>query len=204
MIKNIIFDLGDIFINISESHALNELKKLGLKTFTDEMLEINKQLEKGLISTDNFLKFYKLKFNVESEERLIKIWNSILVDFPLYRLKFLEKIQNDYKLFLLSNTNKFHIKHFKELVGYDFYNRFYNCFEKVYYSNEINMRKPDLQVFNYILNENKLKTIETLFIDDRAENTDSAKKLGISIWRLDPINEDVVDLFDKFPLLRVK
>ena len=204
MIKNIIFDLGDIFININESHAINELKKLGLKMFTDEMLEINKQFEKGLISTDNFVKFYKLKFNVESEERLIKIWNSILVDFPLYRLEFLEKIQNDYKLFLLSNTNKFHIEHFKELVGHDFYNRFYNCFEKVYYSNEINMRKPDLQVFNYILHENKLKTNETLFIDDRTENTDSAKKLGISIWRLDPLNEDVVDLFDKLPLLRMK
>ncbi len=66
------------------------------------------------------------------------------------------------------------------------------------------MRKPDLQVFNYILHENKLKTNETLFIDDRTENTDSAKKLGISIWRLDPLNEDVVDLFDKMPLLRMK
>ena len=201
MIKNIIFDLGDIFIDIDEKQAQKELKKLGLNKFTDEMLEVNLLFEKGLISTKDFLKFYRKQFSAKSEEDLIKIWNSILIDFPIHRLLFIEKIQNKVKLFLLSNTNELHINHFKEQVGYDFYSRFYNCFEKVYYSNEIKLRKPDPEVFQFILNENDLNSNETLFVDDKVENTDSAKILGIHIWKLDPIAEDIIDLFDKFPLL---
>ncbi|MEN8124342.1 MAG: HAD family phosphatase [Bacteroidota bacterium] len=202
MIKNIIFDLGDIFISIDESQAQKEFKKLGFNKFTDKMLEVNKQYEKGLISTEGFLKFYRSQFPAKSEEELIKIWNCILIDFPKNRLSFLEKIHNDFRLFLLSNTNKLHINHFKEQVGYDFYSRFYNYFEKVYYSNEIKLRKPETEVFQFILSENNLKANETLFIDDKVKNTDSAKKIGIEIWNLDPLKEDVIELFDKFPYLK--
>lgn len=201
MIKNIIFDLGDVFINIDKKQAKIELKKLSLNKFTDEMLEVNKQFEKGLISTKSFLKFYRLQFDGMNEEKLIKIWNSILNDFPKYRLSFIEKINNNFKLFLLSNINELHINHFKEQVGYDFYSRFQNCFEKVYYSNEIHLRKPDPEVFHFILNENNLKANETLFVDDNIENIDSARRLGINVWNLDPLTEDVIDLFDKFTFL---
>ncbi len=195
MIKNIIFDLGDIFINIDEKMANNELKTNNLDNSFKEIEDINKQFEKGLISVEDFKKFYKMLFIDKTEDELIKLWNSILIDFPVHRLSFLESIPNKYRLFLLSNTNELHVAYFKDQVGYDFYSRFANCFEKVYYSNEINLRKPDLEVFQYILKENNLKKDETLFIDDKVENTDAAKKLGLHVWNLNPDNEEVIDLF---------
>ncbi|MEN8185619.1 MAG: HAD family phosphatase [Bacteroidota bacterium] len=200
MIKNIIFDLGDIFINVDEKITDTELKKNGLDKYSNGMLEMNEKFEKGLISVEEFKKFYKKLFNDKTDDELIKLWNSILIDFPIHRLSFLENIPDKYNLFLLSNTNELHVEYFKEQMGYDFYCRFKNCFDKVYYSYEINLRKPEPEIFQYILKENNLNKEETLFVDDKAENTDVAKKLGIHVWNLDPANEEVVELFEKINL----
>lgn len=194
MIKNIIFDLGDVFINLDHSKSKAELLKLGIKKFTDEMLGCNVSYEKGLMSTEEFLSYYKVIFSKLSNEQLIDSWNSILIDFPKYRLSFLEKIQNNYRIFLLSNTNELHIEYFKNQVGYDFYTRFVNCFEKIYYSHLIQHRKPENESFELIVNENGLKVAETLFIDDSLININGAKELGLKTWHLIPVKEDVVDM----------
>jgi putative hydrolase of the HAD superfamily len=82
-------------------------------------------------------------------------------------------------------------------VGISFYSDFYQCFEKVYFSYELGMRKPDPEIFNYLIDVLELSPKRTLFIDDKKENTDAAAKLGIQIWNLQVGKEDVVDLFDK-------
>ncbi|MGK4567291.1 HAD-IA family hydrolase [Flavobacterium sp. 3HN19-14] len=74
---------------------------------------------------------------------------------------------------------------------------FYQCFEKAYFSFELGLRKPDEEVFNYIINKHELSPKRTLFVDDRKDNTDAAAKLGLQVWNLQVGEEDVVDLFDK-------
>jgi len=204
MIKNIIFDLGDVFINLDRQSTQNELKKLGLHQFSKEMTNLNLEYEKGLVSTDQFIHYYKNIFKDREEEELIQMWNAILSDFPESRLIFLEKLKKDYRLFLFSNSNDLHLKYFKKMVGIDFYNRFSSCFEKEYYSFQINFRKPDAEAYQFILDKNNLKPEETLFIDDTKENTDSAGKLGMKVWNLIAGKEDVTDLFSKFPFLAKK
>ena len=70
-------------------------------------------------------------------------------------------------------------------------------FEKVYYSFEMGMRKPDTEIFNHLLKKHDLSPKRTLFIDDKKENTDAAASLGIQVWNLQVGQEDVVDLFEK-------
>jgi FMN phosphatase YigB (HAD superfamily) len=198
MIKNIIFDFGDIFINLDKKATYNELEKLGVSEISNEMIEVAHQYERGLISTDEFIKFFNKQFKVAKED-LVFAWNSILLDFPLKRLVFLKELakSKNYRLFLLSNTNDLHISSVKKSVGTEFYNEFKNCFEQFYLSHEIHFKKPDTAIYEFVLNENNLIAEETLFVDDLEENTDAAHKLGIHTWNLVPGKEDVTELFTK-------
>ncbi len=198
MIENIIFDLGDVFVNLDHKKFQEELNYLGLKDITSNLIGFNQLYEKGLVSTKDFKAYYKnvLQKGGFSEEELVNSWVSILGDFPLHRLLFLERIPKKYRLFLLSNTNELHIDHVQTKFGNTFYDRFVNCFDKIYYSHEINMRKPDADPFQLIVSENKLSPSATLFVDDTLENIEMAIHLGIQTWHINPEKDDVSELFD--------
>ena len=144
------------------------------------------------------MNFYHQKFNI-SNESLKNAWNAILLDFPETRLAFLKELAESkkYRLFLLSNTNDLHISWIQDNWGMELYNEFKNYFEKFYLSHEINFRKPDNNIYEFVLRENKLVAEETLFVDDLEINTEAAKSLGINVWNLIPGKEDVVELFTK-------
>jgi len=198
MIKNIIFDFGDIFINLDKDAFEKEMLRLGVAPYTDETMKIYHQYEQGFITTDEFISYFHQKFNIKKEE-MIKAWNSILLDFPTYRFDFLKELvaTKKYRLFLLSNTNDLHISWIQRDWGMELYQEFKNCFEQFYLSHEIHFRKPYKDIFQYVLNENKLLPSETIFIDDTQENTDTAKELGMSIWHLIPKKDEVVDLLKR-------
>ena len=198
MIKNIIFDFGDIFINLDKQATYKEMERLGVTSFSENMIAVYHQYEKGLISTEEFVGFYNKKFNIDKKD-LILAWNAILLDFPKKRLTFLKELSESkkYRLFLLSNTNQLHISWIQQDWGMELYNEFKSYFEQFYLSHEINFRKPDLDIYQFVLTENNLVAKETLFVDDLKVNTDAAKTLGINVWNLIPGEEDVVELFTK-------
>ena len=199
MIKNLLFDYGDIFINLDKPATAHELNKLGIQDFTPEMVEKNQAYEKGLMTTEAFVDFYHKEFPHTTKEALIDAWNAILLDFPKQRLEFIKQLAKDkrYRLLLLSNTNDLHISWIQHDWGMELYNEFAACFEQFYLSHEINLRKPDANIYEFVLRENDLKASETLFIDDTRENTDAAAKLGIHVWNLIPGKDDVTELFIK-------
>ena len=198
MIKNIIFDFGDIFINLDKEATAKALAQLGITEISEETLMICQQYEMGLLSTTSFIDFFETKFQVPSE-KLITAWNAILLDFPAHRLKFIQELAKNanYNLFLLSNTNELHISLIQENWGMHLYNTFKNCFGYFYLSHEMKMRKPNAIIFEYILKEHSLVPLETLFIDDTKENTDAAKLLGIQTWNLIPGQDDIIHLFNQ-------
>ena len=198
MIKNIIFDFGDIFINLDKEATAKALAQLGITEISEETLMIFQQYEMGLLSTTSFIDFFETKFQVPSE-KLITAWNTILLDFPAHRLKFIQELAKNanYNLFLLSNTNELHISWIQENWGMHLYNTFKNCFGYFYLSHEMKMRKPNAIIYEYILKEHSLVPLETLFIDDTKENTDAAKLLGIQTWNLIPGQDDIVHLFNQ-------
>jgi putative hydrolase of the HAD superfamily len=196
-IKTLIFDFGDVFINLDKQGAMqNALEVFKLETFEADMIKTNELYEVGEISTSEFIAFYKSKFPNLSEIDLIEAWNYIIKDFPKHRLDFIKELalQKKYKLILLSNTNDMHIDFVKETVP--FFEEFKACFDVFYLSQEIHYRKPNSDIFDFVLKENNLKANECLFIDDTKDNTDTAEKMGFYTWNIDETKEDVVSLFE--------
>ncbi|MGA9639486.1 HAD family hydrolase [Flavobacterium sp.] len=197
MIEAIIFDFGDIFINLDKPATFEGLKKLGLKEWNEDLDHLNHQFEMGKISKDNFLTGIQKHCPHATLDEILKTWNAILLDFPLYRLEFLQMLTQKYRLFLLSNTDAIHIERFQKKAGETFYSDFYRCFEHVYFSYEIGMRKPNVEIYEYVLRNHSLSAEKTLFVDDKKENTDAAKTIGLQVWNLQVGEEDVVELFEK-------
>jgi putative hydrolase of the HAD superfamily len=84
-----------------------------------------------------------------------------------------------------------------ETMGMDRWNRFKACFEQFYLSHEIHMRKPNTEIFDFVLRQNRLAASDTYFIDDTQENTDAAASIGIKTWHLIVGSEDVTELKSK-------
>ena len=112
MIKTLIFDFGDVFINLDKAGAMkNALERFKMKTLSEELIAINTLYEQGLLSTEEFLEFYQDNFSDLTEKEIIDAWNYILKDFPKERLNFIQQLaqENKYNLILLSNTIELHI-----------------------------------------------------------------------------------------------
>lgn len=199
MIENIIFDFGDVFINLDKQATAREMEKFGFKYLTPELQELFVAYEKGLITTKYFLDQTSQMFPKAGKKDLIHAWNSIILDFPEERLKFIEKLakEKDYRLFLLSNTNELHIDYVKQRMGNDRFARFKKCFEKFYLSHEINLRKPEPSIFEFVLNSNSLIAENTFFVDDSSEHTSAAAELAICCWHLKVGKEDILELKSK-------
>ena len=185
-IKNIIFDLGGVIINLDINKTISEFNKLATTPFETIYTQLQQSpifdlFDKGLISENDF--FNELQIHIKSKvekEDLIFAWNAMLLDFPIHRLKLLEKLNLRYRLFLLSNTNETHVSEFEnQLFKTHGYKNLEPFFEKVYYSCRMEMRKPDVEIFEYVLKENNLKSSETLFIDDTQHHVNGAIKSGI-------------------------
>ena len=198
-IKNIIFDLGGIFLNIDFSKTEKAFADLGVQ-FNDfysqhHASELFELLETGKISPEEFHDSFVEETGLHlSYEELKNAWTALLVDFPIERLQWLQEIGKRYKIFLFSNTNKIHYDVFTEMfheqTGFEDFNR---LFVKTYYSHEMGLRKPYPESYLYILNEQQLRPEETLFIDDTLKNIEGAKQVGLQTIHL-VYPETVLDL----------
>ncbi len=197
MIDTIIFDFGDIFINLDKQATIDGLERLGLSSWNEDLDQLNISFEKGQISRDAFLLGIQKQIPNATTDEILMAWNAVLLDFPLYRLEFLQLLSKKFRLFLLSNTDAIHIDHFEQREGASFYGDFYQCFEKVYFSYEMGMRKPDAEIYTTLINRHELSPKRTLFVDDKKDNTDAAKALGLHVWNLQVGKEDVIELLDK-------
>ncbi|MDF0716198.1 HAD family phosphatase [Muricauda sp. 334s03] len=199
MIKNVILDFGDVLINLDKSATAKAMVQHGFTEVTPNLESLFQNYEKGLMASSDFLNEVSSHFPKASREYLTQAWNSILLDFPEHRLEFIEQLaaENQYKMILLSNTNDLHIECVKKQMGIERFNRFKNAFDVFYLSYEMGMRKPDAEIFDFVLQENRLTPEETFFVDDVTENTDSASNLGIHVWNLQVGKEDITQLKSK-------
>jgi putative hydrolase of the HAD superfamily len=203
-IKAIIFDLGAVILNINYQNTIDEFGKIGIQNASSYYSKkaqnsLFNQIETGEISDKEFL----LKLQKETPNINIKqvedAWNAMLLDLPENRINLLKKLKTTYSIFLLSNTNSIHIAEFKKRLGNNQYNKFYNLFDKVYYSHKIGFRKPQSEAFQIILDENKLLANEVFFIDDSYQHIKGAEKLGIKTHHLQE-NEEITTLFPDIAL----
>ena len=189
-VKNIIFDLGGVLLNLDVAQTRNAFIKLGLKQI-DELFRIGhaegffKDYEVGAISDEEFVeKARQLSLPGTSSSQVIDAWNVMLLDFPAERVQFLDQLKNKYRLFLFSNTNAIHLKYFHKSYQDVYGKAMDDLFEKAYYSHVISHRKPDVAAFEYVINDSKLNAAETLFIDDALVNVEGARLAGLQAIHL--------------------
>jgi glucose-1-phosphatase len=190
-IKNIIFDLGGVFLNIDFQKTNQAFEQLGVKGFASyfnqhHSNDLFEDLETGKISNEAFYEAFRKETGTALTDTQIRdAWNALLLDFPPERISWLEKIKNKYRIFLFSNTNQIHYDYFiadfaKTFPGKDF-NSF---FIKAYYSQTLGLRKPYVESYQAIIDEQKLNPAETLFIDDTEKNIIGAQAAGLQTIHL--------------------
>lgn len=199
-IKNIIFDLGGVLLNINYHKTADAFKMLGVHQFDELYSQANanhlfEALETGEIGEENFYRSLLPYCSPQTTtEQIRSAWNAMLLDFRQESLTVLESLKDKYNLFLLSNTNSIHLEAFTQILreetgktSLDEY------FIKSYYSHIIQLRKPYVATYQWVLNDGNMIASETLFIDDSINNITGAKEAGVNTHLLLP-DETIGDL----------
>jgi putative hydrolase of the HAD superfamily len=187
-IKNIIFDLGGVILNIDYNKTARAFKEIGGTNFDTLYSQFRQNnlfddLETGNIKPRRFIQELKSALPLRvSDNQIINAWNAMLLDLPKERVDLLKSVGKQYQIFLLSNTNKIHYDAYMAYFNSTYRLNFNSLFEKAYYSHEIGLRKPNNDCFEFVLKSHSLNTTETLFIDDSIQHIESAKRLGIKTY----------------------
>jgi putative hydrolase of the HAD superfamily len=192
LVKNIIFDLGNVLYDIDFKIMYKRFHELGIPNFENHFT-LNQSdplffdLEKGFIDEVTFCSRFNQLYNLSlNKDQIIEAWNSLLIGFREKSLDWLKSNQSNFSLFLYSNTNQPHQDYFLAQYTREIGGDFNTLFKKPYYSHEMGMRKPDPASFQYILDQEGLKAAETLFIDDNEPNVAAAASVGFQVLYLQP------------------
>jgi putative hydrolase of the HAD superfamily len=185
-IKNIIFDLGGVIINLDNQRTTDAFVALGLKNIREyfghgHAASFFKDYEIGRIDDRQFIDSVRETGGLTaSDQAIIDGWNALLLDFPPERIELLKHLKKNYRLFLFSNTNALHLAALRAIYTKTFGSgSLEDHFEKTYYSHLLGLRKPDRASYEYILKENGLEGSETLFVDDAIINVEGAEQAGL-------------------------
>ena len=185
-VKNIIFDLGGVLLNLAPQLTDQAFTALaGGKVNYDKIQ--NKlgnsffdTYEIGKSSSDFFSTTLCTSLNA-TPKQVCSAWNAMLLDMPMERIELLKNLKKEgYTIYLLSNTNAIHLEGFSaildEVYGFD---NFSNLFEKAYYSHLIHLRKPNEEIYEYVCKDAGIEPSETIFVDDNTDNIQGAKNVGL-------------------------
>jgi epoxide hydrolase-like predicted phosphatase len=186
-IKNLIFDLGGVILDLSVERTLQSFADIsGLKKERVKELFISSKgfldYEKGEIEDGEFRSFVRDLYSVQTDDDALDAsWNAMLLGIPQQKLDLLLSLKEKFNVYLLSNTNNIHLSYINDKImtpvfGEASLDRY---FHKAYYSHHMKKRKPDANIYEQVLDENNLKPHETLFLDDNADNIAGANALGI-------------------------
>jgi HAD superfamily hydrolase (TIGR01509 family) len=190
-IKNILFDLGAVLIDIDYHKVAAAFANLGIKNFELQFSQLNasslfEDLETGKISEAEFHKAIQQQTGMPLESALINnAWNAILLDFRKESMACLSSLKNQYQLYLLSNTNAIHLTKVNEIASKQLGVKVLDeYFHKAYYSHVIGLRKPHKEAFQFVLDDANINPEETFFIDDTLPNIETANQMGFKTHHL--------------------
>jgi len=199
-IENIIFDFGGVVLDIDPQLTINEFVKLGFsnleKTTSDEFTQLIRKFERGIFTPEVFRNKMKKFLGIKiPDQQFDDAWNALLFDIPSERIEIIEQVKENYQILLLSNSNEIHYDLYVRDLQLRFgYREFADLFHEAYFSFDLHLSKPDIEIYEFIINQNDLKPKKTLFIDDREDNIEAAKKAGLQTYLLQK-PERVRDIF---------
>ena len=200
-IKNVVFDLGGVLINLDFDNCLNAFRKAGFQDIEKQACQFMgkgffSQFELGEISPEEFRKAIRKEVSEAlSDHEIDDMWNLMLLDIPREKLDLLLKLREHYMVYLLSNTNRIHWDYACEQMFCYRGFRVNDFFEDIFLSFEMHKAKPEKDIYEQMMKEANILPEETFFIDDSAINCQAAISLGIQSYHYH-IGEDLSSLFE--------
>jgi len=180
-IKNILFDLGNVLLDTDLKLTIEEFKKLGIADISKNLINRDNEnfyynFEKGFVSSDDFISKINIDNNLNlTHQQFNYAWNKMLLSIKNEKIEFLKILKNKYKIYLLSNSNQIHIDF---IENQDYWHD--DLFDKKFYSHQMGLRKPELEIYKQVLIKAKIEAENTLFIDDLEININAAKELNFN------------------------
>ncbi len=191
-IRNVIFDLGGVLLDIDFKLTEKAFTDLGVKDFASFFNQFHSNDLFIKLETETNVEFFYNDFRTAtglhlSNEQIRDAWNALLLQFRNNSIAILPELKKKYRLYLLSNTNEIHLQEFQHRFNSTFQQAsFDDFFDAAYYSHRIGHRKPNASAYQFVLDKHDLIAAETLFIDDSINNIEAAQKLGIQTIHLLP------------------
>lgn len=182
----LIFDLGNVIVDIDYQHSLELIKKELPENHHDKtelfyLTDFHKKYEKGEIDSAKFRNEVRTYFEQDwSDEKVDDLWNSLLKEIPKERIDLISRLKDNYKLGILSNTNEIHIDAVYKMLNQNFaLENFDSLFNHVFLSHEMGLSKPSAEIYHTMVNQLGTKPERVVFFDDLEANVNGAASIGI-------------------------
>ena len=200
-IKNIVFDLGGVLVDLDFKGAINGLQQAGFANVKEQLQAFDRdgifqKFELGEMTAEEFRTAIRENSTVElTDEEVDNLWNAMLLEIPREKLELILALRGKYMVYLLSNTNSIHWDYVcKNAFNYRGF-RVKDYFEETFLSYEMHLAKPDKAIFEKVLSDANLLPEETLFIDDSEANCKAAQEVGIHAHHY-RIGDDLSKIFE--------
>ena len=200
-IRNIVFDLGGVLVDLDFKAAINGLQEAGFANVKEQLMAFDRggifqKFEVGEITADEFRTAIRENSTVTlTDEEVDALWNLMLLEIPREKLELILELRGKYMVYLLSNTNSIHWDYVcKNAFNYRGF-RVEDYFEETFLSYEMHLAKPDKAIFEKMLHDANLLAEETLFIDDSEANCKAAQEVGIHAHHYH-IGDDLTEIFN--------
>ena len=200
-IKNIVFDLGGVLVDLDFKGAINGLQQAGFANVKEQLQAFDRdgifqKFELGEMTAEEFRTAIRENSTVElTDEEVDNLWNTMLLEIPREKLELILDLRGKYMVYLLSNTNSIHWDYVcKNAFNYRGF-RVKDYFEETFLSYEMHLAKPDKAIFEKVLQDANLLPEETLFIDDSEANCKAAEEVGIHAHHYH-IGDDLSKVFE--------
>ena len=200
-IRNIVFDLGGVLVDLDFKAAINGLQEAGFANVKEQLLAFDRggifqKFEVGEITADEFRASIRENSTVTlTDEEVDGLWNAMLLEIPREKLELILELRGKYMVYLLSNTNSIHWDYVcKNAFNYRGF-RVEDYFEETFLSYEMHLAKPDKAIFEKVLHDANLLPEETLFIDDSEANCKAAQEVGIHAHHYH-VGDDLKEIFN--------
>jgi putative hydrolase of the HAD superfamily len=205
-IRNIIFDLGGVLLDIDLNYCMHQMQALGIDLDAFEKKSMQTPIgtkaavlgegivangamhlyQTGDITTEDFLEGVR-KYCKEgtTKDQVLEAWNSCCIAIPPYRLDKLKELkERGYHIYMLSNTNE---AHWQKIVDQCFGGQkvVNSLFDHVFLSQVMHLAKPNDEIYLEVLRQIHAQADDCLFLDDSSANLEAASALGFHTYHVE-------------------
>ena len=195
MLPHLLFDFGGVIIDIDYDRTPAAFRRLSRSGQAAEysqasQAELFDLVETGRLTPAEFRDGLRQLYDLDATDADIDAaWHALLLDVPAERLALLGELRRrGHQTALLSNTNQLHIEEINRRLArqYGFRHGIADCLDRVFYSQEVGLRKPGEEIFRHALREMNWQPADTLFIEDSPQHIATARRLGLRVLHLAP------------------